>query len=62
MTKKKQKVIIIDIVVPADVKIEEKEKRKSAKVPEFEERNQKIVGIEKCRIFPCSDRGPCKCF
>ena len=56
--KKKQKGIIIDIAVPADVRVEEKE---SGKVPEFEKRDQKIVKIEKCRNCPCSDRGRWKC-
>ena len=58
--KKEQKVIIIDIAVPADVRVEEK--RKSGKLPGFEKRDQKIVEIEKCRNCPCSDRGPWKCF
>ena len=58
--KKEQKGIIIYIVVPADVRVEEK-KRKSGKVPGFKKRDQKIVEIEKCRNCPCSDRGPWKC-
>ena len=58
--KKEQKVIIIDIAVPADARVEEK--RKSGKLPGFEKRDQKIVEIEKCRNCPCSDRGPWKCF
>ena len=39
-----------------------KRKRKSGKVPGFEKRGQKILEIEKYRNFPCSDRGPWKCF
>ena len=46
---------------PADVRVEEKEK-KGGKVPGFEKRDQKIVEIEKCRNCPCSDMGPWKCF
>ena len=58
---KEQKGMIIDIVVPADARVEEKEK-KSGKAPGFERRDQKIVEIEKCRNCRCSDRGPWKCF
>ena len=60
--KKEQKVIIIGIAVPADVRVEEKEKEKVKKVLGFEKRDQKIVEIDKCRNCPCSDRGPWNCF
>ena len=60
--KKKQTGIIIDIAIPAGVRVGEKEKRKSGKVPGFEKRDQKIVEIDKCRNWPCSHRGPWKCF
>ena len=56
--KKEQKSIIIDIAVPADVRVEEK----SGKVPGFGKRDKKIVEIEKCRNCPCSDGGLWKCF
>ena len=59
--KKEKKGIIIDIAVPADVRVEGK-KRKSGKVPRFEKRDYKIVEIEKRRNCPCSDRGRWKCF
>ena len=59
--KKEQKEIIIDTAVPADIRVEEKEK-KSRKVPEFEKRDQKIVETKKSRNCPCSDRGPWKYF
>ena len=58
---KEQKGMIIDIVVPADARVEEKEK-KSGKAQGFERRDQKTVEIEKCRNCRCSDRGPWKCF
>ena len=60
--KKEQKGIIIDIAVPADVRVEEKEKEKVEKYQDLKKRDQKIVEIEKCRTCPCSDRGPWKCF
>ena len=61
--KKEQKGIIINIAVPADVRVEKgKRKIKSGKVRGFEKRDQKIVEIEKCRNCLCSDRGPWKCF
>ena len=60
--KKEQKVIIIDTAVPADVRVEEKKRRKSGKVPGFQKRDQKIVEIEKYRSCPCSDMGPRKRF
>ena len=43
IAKKEQKGIIIDIAVP--VRVEEKKKRKSGKVPGSEERDKKIVEI-----------------
>ena len=62
--KKEQKGIIIDIAVPADVRVEEKEKEKGEKFLKkgFEKRDQKIVEIEKCRNCRYSDRGSRKCF
>ena len=56
--KKEQKGIIIDIAIPADVRVEEKEKEKVQKVSGFEKRDQKIVEIKKCRNCSCNDRGP----
>ena len=53
--------IIIDVAVPADVRVEKKEKRKNGKVTGFEKSDQKIVEIEKCRNCPCRDMGPWKC-
>ena len=50
--------IIIDIAIPADVRVEEKEKEKVQKVSGFEKRDQKIVEIKKCRNCSCNDRGP----
>ena len=60
--KKEQKGIIIDIAVPADIRVEEKETEKVEKYQDLKKRDQKIVEIEKCRNCPCSDRGPWKCF
>ena len=53
--KKEQEGIIIDIAAPADVSVEEKEKRKSGKVPGFEERDQKILEIKECINCPSSE-------
>ena len=58
---KEQKGIIIDIGVPADMRVEGK-KEKSGKVPGFEKRDEKIVEIEKCRNYHRSHEGLWKCF
>ena len=55
--KKEQKGIIIDIV-PADVRVEEKQKKKMEKYQDLKKRDQKIVKIEKFRNCPSSHRGP----
>ena len=60
--KKEQKGIIIDIAVPADIRVEEKETEKVEKYQDLKKRDQKIVEIEKCRNCPCSDKDPWKCF
>ena len=54
--KKEQKGIIIDIV-PADVRVEEKEK-KMEKYQDLKKRDQKIVKTKKFRNCPSSHRGP----
>ena len=60
--KKEPKGIIIDIAVPADVRIGEKEMEKVEKIPGFEERDQKIVETQNGRSLTLSDRSPCwKC-
>ena len=57
--KKKQKGIIIDIAVPADVRVEEKEKEK---VETYQDSKKEIRRLWKLRNYPCTDRGPWKCF
>ena len=53
--------MIIGINVPADVRVEEKEKEKLEK---YQDLKKEIRGLWKlkCRNCPCSDRGPWKCF
>ena len=57
--KKEQMGIIIDIAVPADVRVEEKEKEK---VETYQDSKKEIRRLWKLRNCPCSDRGPWKCF
>ena len=47
--KKERKGTIIDIAVPADVRIGEKEMQKVEKIPGLEERDQKIVETQNGR-------------
>ena len=50
--KKERKGIIIDIAVPADVRIGEKEMEKVEKIPGLEERDQKIVETQMIEVLP----------
>ena len=56
--KKERKRIIIDTAVPANVRVEEKEKEK---VPGLKERNWNIVETKNCRSRARSDRSPWNC-
>ena len=58
--KKERKGIIIDIAVPADVKVGEQRKEKRGKIPGFEERDWKIVETQIGRSRTRSDRSPPK--
>ena len=57
--KKERKVIIIDISVPADVRIGEKEREKMEKYQDLKrERDWKIVETQNGRSCSCSERSP----
>ena len=58
---KERKGIIIDIAVPDDVKVGEKEREKMEKLPGFKERDWKIVETQNVKSRSCSDRIPWKC-
>ena len=57
--KKEQKGIIIDIVLPADVRVRKK-KGESEKASGLKERNLKIVRTKNGRSHACSDTRPWK--
>ena len=60
--KKERKGIIIDIAVPADVRVGEKERENlSGKIPGLEERDQKTVETQNGRSRTHRDRSPWKC-
>ena len=59
--KKERKGIIIDIAVPADVRVREKEREKMKKCQDLKERDWKIVETQNGRSRSCSDRSPWKC-
>ena len=59
--KKERKVIIIDISVPTDVRVGEKEREKMEKYQDLKrERNWKIVETQNGRSCSCSERSPWK--
>ena len=59
--KKERKGIIIDIAVPADVRVGEKEREKVEKYQDFKERDRKILETQDGRSRTRSDRSPWKC-
>ena len=59
--KKERKWIIIDIGVPADVRVGGKEREKVEKYQDLKERDWKTVENKNGRSRACSDRSPWKC-
>ena len=59
--KKEREGIIIDIAVPADVRVGKKEREEVEKYQDLKREIGRLWRLKMVEVVPCSDRSPWKC-